>query len=90
MAVIPELIPKKFTASYSFISKEIEPNHFRYVETKVKDELADWLVANGFEAKDHFYSNFKFLRNELGQEHLMSQEIQKPEDGFMEYVAKLK
>jgi hypothetical protein len=90
MAVIPELIPKKFTASYSFSLKETEPNHFRYFETRVKDELADWLVANDFEAQDDFYSNFKFLRNELGQVHLMSQEIQKPEDGFIEYVAKLK
>ena len=84
------MIPEKFEAEYDLQIVEIEPSKFGYTETRAKDELADWLVKDGYDDKGDFYSNFRYLRDVIKTTHEMSQELHKNKEGSMYYLAKIK
>jgi len=95
--VQPEVIieplqaPLKFVAEYEFALVEVPKGTMKYFETsRVKDELADWLVKNGYPDTGDFYKNFRCLRDVLGFKHVMTQLRHKSKDNIQTYTAEIK
>ena len=87
----PIQAPLKFYSEYEFALVEAPKGIIKYVETaRIKDELADWLIANGFPDTGDFYKNFRYLRDVLGFKHMMIQLRHKSKDNIQTYTAEIK